>query len=38
VKALSATGNSLVVPVIVKLDRTTSVNLEWREPKFAVNP
>ena len=38
VKAESATGNSLVVPVIVKADRPTSVNLEWREPKFVANP
>jgi hypothetical protein len=36
VKAESETGNPLVVPVIIKAGRTTSVNLEWREPTIVA--
>jgi hypothetical protein len=37
VLAKTETGNNLVVPVIIKAQKTTSVNLEWREPGVAKN-
>ncbi len=37
VLAKSETGNDLIVPVIIKREKTTSVDLEWREPGVARN-
>jgi len=33
--AKSETGNDMIVPVIIKRAKTTSVDLEWREPGVA---